>query len=117
MLRRTQDVTIVERGRCGLFANYTLYIDGALAIRGIGDMTNYTSTSSTPWYSNRSSIKSITIEPGVTFYWQLCILRLQQSGKRLLRQRQNMLRVADLNGDGSITVADVTMLLQKMSEN
>ncbi len=40
--------------------------DSVLTISGAGTMTDYSSTSSIPWYSYRSSIKSVVIEEGVT---------------------------------------------------
>ena len=45
----------------------TLYDDGSLVISGTGNMKDWTSSSSAPWYSSyRDKIKSITIEEGVT---------------------------------------------------
>ncbi len=67
--------TIVKFGSCGTNVTYTLDSDGLLTIAGTGAMRNYSSPSSAPWYSNRSAIKTVIIENGVTsigeyaFYW------------------------------------------------
>ena len=53
-------------GTCGTNLTYTLDSDGVLTISGTGEMTNYSSPSSVPWYSNRASIKKVVIENGVT---------------------------------------------------
>ena len=54
-----------ESGTCGdnLIWDYS---NGVLTISGIGTMTNYSSTSSAPWASYRSSINTIIINNGVT---------------------------------------------------
>jgi hypothetical protein len=44
----------------------TLTDDGVLTISGTGNMNDYSSYSSTPWYSVRMNITSIIIESGVT---------------------------------------------------
>ena len=51
-------------GTCGNNLTWDLTND-VLTISGTGTMTNYTSSSS-PWYSYRSSITSVVIEEGVT---------------------------------------------------
>ena len=54
-------------GTCG--ENLTWSYEGAtktLTISGTGEMNNYWSTSSVPWYSYSSSIKNAIIESGVT---------------------------------------------------
>lgn len=54
-----------ESGTCG--DNLTWDItDGALTISGTGDMWNYALVHFAPWYSYRSSIKSIILNDGVT---------------------------------------------------
>ena len=46
---------------------YTLDTDeGTLVISGSGAMADYSSSSSVPWYSYRSYVKTVTIEDGVT---------------------------------------------------
>ena len=40
--------------------------DSTLVISGTGAMADYTSSSSVPWYSYRSYVKTVTIEDGVT---------------------------------------------------
>ena len=56
-----------ESGWCGDNLTWEL-TDGVLTISGTGAMTDYSSSSSSraQWYSNRSSIKSVVIEDGVT---------------------------------------------------
>ena len=52
-------------GTCGENLTWTLDGDGKLTISGTGAMTDYY-YSVAPWYSSRSSIKSVTIGNGVT---------------------------------------------------
>ncbi|MBR4892957.1 MAG: leucine-rich repeat protein [Clostridia bacterium] len=59
-------VNAASSGTCGDNLTWTLDDSGTLTISGIGDMENYTSVSSTPWYSNRSKIKTVVIDVGVT---------------------------------------------------
>ena len=57
----------IYSGSCGDNVSYTLDTsNGLLSITGTGAMENYSSSSSVPWYSNRSDIKSILIANGVT---------------------------------------------------
>ena len=61
--------TIVKSGSCGDNVTYTLDSDGLLTISGMGEMKKYSYSNysvDTPWYSNRSSVKSVIIENGVT---------------------------------------------------
>ena len=54
-------------GTCGDNLTWTLDTStGKLTISGTGAMTNWSSSSSAPWYSNRSSVKSVTIGNSVT---------------------------------------------------
>ncbi len=53
-------------GNCGSGVTYTLDTDtGVLAITGTGDMANYGFDSS-PWYSHKENIKTVTVGNGVT---------------------------------------------------
>ena len=56
----------VASGTCGKNLTWVLDSDGTLTISGTGAMTNYTSSSSAPWYSRRTSIKNVVIGDGVT---------------------------------------------------
>ena len=54
-------------GTCGTNLTWTLDTStGVLTISGTGAMTDYSSSSSTPWYSYRSSIKSIVVGDNVS---------------------------------------------------
>ncbi|MBQ3151006.1 MAG: leucine-rich repeat domain-containing protein, partial [Clostridia bacterium] len=54
-------------GTCGDNLTWTLNTStGALTISGTGAMTNWSYPDFVPWYSDRSSIKSVTIGNGVT---------------------------------------------------
>ena len=61
---------VVAEGTCGENLTWTLDSTGTLKISGTGAMTDYTdisnAPSNAPWYSSRSSIKSVIIENGVT---------------------------------------------------
>ena len=56
----------VASGTCGENLTWVLTSDGVLTINGTGDMYNYSSVSSTPWYSHASSITSLVVTEGVT---------------------------------------------------
>ena len=58
-------VSAQQSGTCGENLTWTLE-DGTLTISGTGDMTNYESYNSVPWYSSHSSITSVVISDGVT---------------------------------------------------
>ena len=57
---------VTASGSCGANVTWTLYESGKLTISGTGPMANYTSSSSVPWYSSRSSVKTVEIAGGVT---------------------------------------------------
>ena len=60
---------VVSSGTCGAEGDnltWTLDSEGTLTISGTGSMTDYSYDSKAPWYSSRSSIKSVTIGSGVT---------------------------------------------------
>jgi len=51
---------------CGKNLAWALSDDGTLTISGTGDMYSFSSYSSAPWYSSKSSIKKVVISVGVT---------------------------------------------------
>ncbi|MCR4963670.1 MAG: leucine-rich repeat protein [Firmicutes bacterium] len=53
-------------GSCGTNLRWTLDDGGTLTITGMGEMTDYTSSSNVPWYSQRSQIHTVEIGDGVT---------------------------------------------------
>ena len=57
-----------ESGTCGKDGNNLTWTlsGGTLTISGTGEMADWTTYPDIPWYSNRSSIKSVVIEDGVT---------------------------------------------------
>lgn len=57
---------IVAQGDCGDSLTWTLDEEGLLTISGEGAMTDFTSSNSAPWYNHNSSIKSISIQDGVS---------------------------------------------------
>ena len=60
---------IVASGTCGKDGDnltWKLTCDGVMTISGTGGMMNYTDKDVAPWQSNRSSIRSIIIDDGVT---------------------------------------------------
>ena len=68
-------MSVVSSGTCGDDLTWTLDYSRTLTISGTGEMTDYSSSSSSrvPWYSSRSSIKSVVIEDGVTYIGKPCI--------------------------------------------
>ena len=54
-----------EGGKCGENLTWNL-TDSVITISGTGDMKNWSYSGLVPWSSNRSSIKSVVIEEGVT---------------------------------------------------
>ena len=63
----TEEVSaeVVMMGECGKSCYYALYSDGTLLISGSGDMTNYHSLNSAPWYDNRDMVYQVVIEEGI----------------------------------------------------
>jgi len=59
-------VEAVLEGDCGDDCYFTLYSDGTLLIEGTGEMTNYHSTKSAPWFDCRESVYKVVIEEGIT---------------------------------------------------
>ncbi len=59
---------MIEEGDCGEGVRWSLNLNtGELIISGVGDMQDYGGTGgSTPWYSHRDSIRSVTVWEGVT---------------------------------------------------
>jgi hypothetical protein len=56
-----------DSGSCGANVNYVFTeANGTLVISGTGEMADYYSMESIPWYSYRESIKTVIIENGVT---------------------------------------------------
>ncbi len=60
------DIEILESGTCGDDLTWVLDNHDTLTISGSGAMTDWVSGNSVPWYSSRTSIKSVIIESGVT---------------------------------------------------
>ncbi|MCD8157395.1 MAG: leucine-rich repeat protein [Clostridiales bacterium] len=57
----------IDSGLCGDSVTYVLDDNGTLTISGSGDMYNYTSSSSAPWYSSYyGNITTVIIESGIT---------------------------------------------------
>ncbi len=64
--RPDEPASVIGSGSCGDNLSWTLTDAGVLTITGTGNMTEWSSTSAVPWYSNRSSIKTVSIGSGVT---------------------------------------------------
>ena len=57
----------VFSGYCGDNLTYNLDTDsGVLTISVTGEMYDYSSSTYAPWYSNRSSVKTVEIKSGIT---------------------------------------------------
>ena len=56
----------VASGTCGENLSWILTEDGVLRISGNGAMPDYSTSSVVPWYSKRTKITSVVVEPGVT---------------------------------------------------
>ncbi len=54
-----------ERGQCGENVTWVLENDGILTISGTGEMDDYVSTYSVPWYDYKDNIKECVIEEGI----------------------------------------------------
>ena len=57
---------VVASGECGTGLTWVLTEDGTLTISGKGRMPDYSTSSVAPWYSKRTKITSVVVEPGVT---------------------------------------------------
>ena len=69
VMNLTEDITLYAHWRLSGEAgeNHTWTLQGSsMTVSGTGDIPDYSSYSSTPWYLFRSDIKTLTIEEGVT---------------------------------------------------
>lgn len=57
---------VTKGGNCGNQAYWALHSSGMLEIWGDGTMENYSSRNRAPWYANRTSIKTVQIDDGIT---------------------------------------------------
>ena len=57
---------VVTSGTCGENLSWILTEDGVLRISGYGAMPDYSTSSVAPWYSKRTKITSVVVEPGAT---------------------------------------------------
>ena len=57
---------VVASGTCGENLSWILTEDGVLRISGNGAMPDYSTSSVAPWYSKRTKITSVVVEPGAT---------------------------------------------------
>lgn len=57
---------IINSGYCGDYATWTLYNNGDFIINGTGKMYDFSGANLAPWYNNRSSIKHVIINSGIT---------------------------------------------------
>lgn len=58
--------TATASGSCGENVTWVLDDEGTLTINGSGEMTDYSSSSSVPWYADKDSILSVVIKDGVS---------------------------------------------------
>lgn len=63
---QNMDGALVARGECGENATWKLTDEGVLSVRGTGKMTDYSSSTPSPFYEYRQSIKKIVIDKGIT---------------------------------------------------
>ena len=78
-------------GTCGENVTWTLDDEGTLTISGTGDMTDFISYYTVPWYSNRLNVKKVVIENGVT-----------SIGARAFYESSNLTSITIGNGVNSI---------------
>lgn len=67
--------SVVASGSCGSNLKWEFDSSGVLTISGSGSMNNYTQNSNPGWYSYRSDITSVVIEPGVTTVGDYAVIR------------------------------------------
>lgn len=60
------DTVYLQTGTCGDTISFSLSSTGDLVLSGSGITFNYTSSKPAPWFSNISSIKTITVGEGIT---------------------------------------------------
>lgn len=61
-----EETDILENGKCGTDATYTLSKSGVLKITGIGETYNYNTGKPAPWYDNRELIVKVEISERIT---------------------------------------------------
>lgn len=60
------EAATIDSGTCGTNLTWVLDSEGILTISGTGAMTNWSTYSSVPWYSNNTSVETVVICSGVT---------------------------------------------------
>jgi len=112
----SEDENVIDSGTCGAQGDnlaWKLTEDGTLTISGSGAMNRY-SAPTAPWYSSRTKILSVIIEPGVTsvgnyaFYGclKLTSVTLPETGLRFIGNYafQDCTKLAAINIPQSVTV-------------
>ena len=56
----------IASGICGYYLSWVMFDDGRLVIYGTGDMYNYDSSASVPWYSYSEELTEVQINAGMT---------------------------------------------------
>lgn len=62
------DTEILNAGKCGDEAVWTLSDDGILRITGTGSVYSYSATNREPWYNQRNEIKTFISDKGIELY-------------------------------------------------
>lgn len=62
------DTEILNAGKCGEEAVWTLSDDGILRITGTGSVYSYSATNREPWYNQRNEIKTFISDKGIELY-------------------------------------------------
>ena len=65
-VRSSRAASTTANGTCGSKVKWSLSSSGELTISGSGEMSDFDSSTSAPWYSYRNSIRSVKINSGVT---------------------------------------------------
>lgn len=58
--------TVLNSGKCGDDATWTMFDSGVLQIEGTGSTNSYTYTWNYPWFSYRDSVTAVIIKDGIT---------------------------------------------------
>ena len=70
-------------GSCGTNATWTLDSAGKLTISGTGTLTDSESDTGSPFYSNKTSIKTVEVQSGITWLGGLRLCALHKAHGRL----------------------------------
>lgn len=81
---QTSSNYVINSGYCGDYATWTLHNNGDFVINGNGKMYDFSGANLAPWYNNKSSIKRVIINEGITSVGEFSFYNCNQINEVIL---------------------------------